>query len=222
MRKSGLVACPALARFASKDSVFAMGVGKIAGLAAVVHRLDRANHDKMGHDLLDLGETAVEYRGRASQHGSASDELGPLGAGESFFETMTGTARENIRERLVRRSKGVDAKHAVPDHPCRRRRGFVDAKQHHGRLDRDRCDGGRGDPSKTRRAAGGDNMDLGGDTAHRLAKPRPIEALAWHGAWVHASVGEFGHSGHHAPFSSKPSLRGPARRAVALIAKIIL
>jgi len=111
---------PAPARFASNGSVSAMGVGEIAALPTVVHRLDGTNHDQMRHDLLDLGETAVEYRGRISQHRSASYKLGPFAGGESFVEMMTGTARENIRKSLVRGGKGVDAKYAVLNHPCRR------------------------------------------------------------------------------------------------------
>ena len=55
----------------------------------------------MRHDLFDLGETAVEYRGRTSQHWSAGGELGPFGPGKSFVEMQTGPPRENIREILV-------------------------------------------------------------------------------------------------------------------------
>jgi hypothetical protein len=43
-------------------------------------------------------------------------------------------------------------------------------------------DGGRGNSGKSRRPVGGDNMNSGRDTAHRVAKPRRIDALTWHGA----------------------------------------
>ncbi len=36
-------------------------------------------------------------------------------------------------------------------------------------------------------------MNSGRDTAHRVAKPRRIEALTWHGAYFHASVLGFGY-----------------------------
>ena len=55
-------------------------------MLAIVHCLDSTNHDQMRHDLFDLGKTAVEYRGRTSQHRSAGDELGPFGPGKSFAE----------------------------------------------------------------------------------------------------------------------------------------
>ena len=54
----------------------------------------------------------------------------------------------------------------------------------------DRGDGGRGNLGKSRR---GDNMNSGRDTAHRVAKPRRIEKLTWHGAYFHLSVLGFGH-----------------------------
>jgi hypothetical protein len=147
----------------------------------------------MRHDTLCLDKTAVDRRGRASEHRSAGYELGPFAARESFVEMVTGTAGENIRKRLVRGGKGVDAKYAVLDYPCRRRRGFVDAKQHHRGFVRDRGDGGRGNSGKSRRSVGGDNVYSGRDTAHCVAKPRRIEAPTWHGVYFHASVLGFGH-----------------------------
>jgi hypothetical protein len=36
-------------------------------------------------------------------------------------------------------------------------------------------------------------MYSGRDTAHRVAKPRRFEALAWLGGYFYASVAEFGH-----------------------------
>lgn len=36
-------------------------------------------------------------------------------------------------------------------------------------------------------------MNSDRDTAHRVAKPRRIEALTWHGAYFHVSVLGFGH-----------------------------
>ena len=36
-------------------------------------------------------------------------------------------------------------------------------------------------------------MNSGRDTAHRVAKPRRIEAPTWHGVYFHASLLGFGH-----------------------------
>src|SRR3984893_11922776 len=180
-------------RFASHCSVFAAGVAEVAAFRTKDNRVNSANHHKMRHPTLCLDKTAVEHRGRVSEHRSAGYELGPFAARESFAEMVTGTAGENLRQRLVRGGKGVDAKHAVLDYPCRRRRGFVDAKQHHRGFVRDRGDGGRGNSGKSRRPVGGDNMNSGRDTAHRVAKPRRIEAVTWHGAYFHLSVLGFGH-----------------------------
>src|ERR1700730_13502734 len=173
--------------------VFAAGIAEGAAFPPRARRFDGANHDKMRHDTLCLDKTAVERGGRASEHRSAGYELGPFAARESFVKKVTATAGENIRERLVRGGKGVDAKYAVRDHPCRRRRGFVDAKQHHRGFVRDRGDGGRGNSGKSRRPIGRDGLTSGRDTAQRVAKPRRIEALTWHGAYFHASVLGFGH-----------------------------
>jgi hypothetical protein len=170
-----------------------MGVAEIAALLAVFHRFDRTYHDQMRHDLLDLGETAVENRGRILQYRRARDKLDPFSGCKSFVEMTAGTASKNIGEVLVRRGEGVDAKYAILNDPRRRRRGFVNAKQHHGRLDRDRSNRGRGDPSKARRAASGHDMNRRRDTAHRFAKPCSIEALAWFAACAHASGLEAGH-----------------------------
>src|ERR1700730_8100170 len=173
--------------------VFAAGIAEGAAFPPRARRFDGANHDKMRHDTLCLDKTAVERGGRASEHRSAGYELGPFAARESFVKKVTATAGENLRQRLVRGGKGVDAKYAVLDHPCRRRRGFVDAKQHHRGFVRDRGDGGRGNSGKSRRPVGGDNMNSCRDTAHRVAKPRGIEKLTWHGAYFHLSVLGFGH-----------------------------
>lgn len=108
-RKRLIITCLAPARLASNGSVPAMGVGETADLSTVGHRLDSTNHDQVRQDLLDLGKTAVEYRGRSSQRRSAGYEPVPFAAGESFVEMMTGTAGENVRESLVRGGKGVDA-----------------------------------------------------------------------------------------------------------------
>ena len=89
------------ARFASHCSVFAVGIAEVAAFRTKVRRCDGANHDKMRHDTLCLDKTAVERRGRASEHRSAGYELGPFAARESFVEKVTGTAGENIRQRLV-------------------------------------------------------------------------------------------------------------------------
>ena len=68
---------------ASHYSVFAMGIAEVAAFRTKVRRFDSANHDKMGHDTLCLDKTAVERRGRASEHRSAGDELGPFAARKS-------------------------------------------------------------------------------------------------------------------------------------------
>jgi|GEM_PF-6787304 len=89
------------ARFASHRVVFAAGIAEVAAFRTKVRRFDGAYHDKMRHDTLCLDKTTVERRGRASEHRSAGDERGPFAARESFAEIVTGTAGENIRERLV-------------------------------------------------------------------------------------------------------------------------
>jgi hypothetical protein len=127
----------------------------------------------MRHDLFDLGKTAVEYRGCASQHWSTGYDLGRFAASEPVVEPMTGSAREDIRERLVRGGEGIDAKHTVLDHSCPRARSFVDAKQHHGWLDRDRCDRGRGEPSKTCRSARNIKVNL--IVSRNRAPSRPLQ-----------------------------------------------
>jgi hypothetical protein len=89
------------ARFASHYTVFAAGIAEAAAFRTKVNRFDGAYHDKMRHDTLCLDKTAVDCRGRASEHRGAGYELGPFAARESFVEIVTGTAGENIRQRLV-------------------------------------------------------------------------------------------------------------------------
>src|ERR1700724_3278790 len=72
----------------------------------------RQSCDKARQHFPCRDETAVERRGRASKHRGAGYELGPFAARKSVVETVTGTAGENIRERLVRGGKdrnGVSA-----------------------------------------------------------------------------------------------------------------
>ena len=64
-------------------------------------------------------------------------------------------------------------------------------------------------------------MNGGGDTAHRLAKPHSIEALTWHGAYIHASVLAFGHEFTKLHLIRHHRCTGP-HWLVSLIAKIIL
>lgn len=91
-------------RAASHRVVFAAGIAEVAAFRAKVCRFDTANHDKMRHDTLCLGKTAVGRRGRASQHRSAGCERGPFAARESFAEMVTGTAGEKPdRNRVLSR-----------------------------------------------------------------------------------------------------------------------
>ena len=87
---------------------------------------------------------------------------------------VTRAASKNIRKRLMHGSESVDTEYAIVDNPHRRGRSFVDAKQHHGRLERDGCNGSRGYPCKTRRAICRDNMDGRGDAAHRGCSGRKV------------------------------------------------
>lgn len=63
-------------------------------------------------------------------------------------------------------------------------------------------------------------MNRGRNAAHRFTKPRPIEALAWHGACFDASALEFGHSYGKLHFFLK-SIWGEDGLNRILIAKIV-
>jgi hypothetical protein len=84
------------------------GIGEAAAIRAEVYRLDRADHDKMRHDLFCFDKPAVESGGGAPQYRTARDELRPLALSETLTETVTRAASKNIRKRLMHGGESVD------------------------------------------------------------------------------------------------------------------